>query len=98
MSMNPTDSDSVATQMPVAIIGVGCLFPKASNVNEFWANIRDGRDCIGDPPATHWRVNDYYDPDPGATDMTFGRLGGCALDPADVRPRTFGQLDRGADA
>jgi len=97
VSMTPTDSDSAATQMPVAIIGVGCLFPKASDVNEFWANIRDGRDCIGDPPATHWRLNDYYDPDPGTPDMTFGRLGGF-LDPVDFNPLEFGISPRDLEA
>ncbi len=28
---------------PVAIIGIGCMFPKAVDLESYWQNIRDGR-------------------------------------------------------
>ncbi len=31
---------------PLAIVGVGCLFPKAGDVNEYWSNIREGVDAF----------------------------------------------------
>ncbi|MFV2071685.1 MAG: SDR family NAD(P)-dependent oxidoreductase [Thermoanaerobaculales bacterium] len=97
MSTTSIDPDSDATRAPVAIIGIGCLFPKAFDVNEFWVNIRDGRDCVGDPPASHWRLSDYHDPDPGRPDMTFGRLG-AFLDPVDFDPLEFGISPRDLEA
>ena len=43
---------------PIAIIGLGCLFPKAGSRQEFWHILRSGTDCIGPVPETHWSVND----------------------------------------
>ena len=31
---------------PLAIIGIGCLFPKADSLASFWANIKHGVDAI----------------------------------------------------
>ena len=30
----------------IAIIGMSCRFPGARNIDEFWLNLRDGRECI----------------------------------------------------
>ena len=61
---------------PLAIIGIGCLFPRAEDSSTYWANIREGVDAISDIPATHWSVVDYHNQDPKAPDMTYGRRGG----------------------
>ncbi len=39
--------------VPVAIIGMGCLFPGAGDLARYWANIRDRRDAIAEVPETH---------------------------------------------
>ena len=62
--------------VPLAIIGIGCLFPQAEDRSAYWANIREGVDAITEIPASHWRVADYHDPDPKAPDMTYGQRGG----------------------
>jgi acyl transferase domain-containing protein/NAD(P)-dependent dehydrogenase (short-subunit alcohol dehydrogenase family) len=62
--------------VPLAIIGIGCLFPRAEDSSTYWANIREGIDAISDIPATHWHVADYHNQDPKAPDMTYGRRGG----------------------
>ena len=46
---------------PVAIIGIGCMFPKAKNLDAYWSNIREGVDAITDMPDTHWHPDDYHD-------------------------------------
>jgi acyl transferase domain-containing protein/NAD(P)-dependent dehydrogenase (short-subunit alcohol dehydrogenase family) len=68
--------------VPVAIIGIGCLFPKADNVESYWANLQDGVDAIGEVPATHWRPEDYFDKDPKRPDFTYAARGGF-LSPVD---------------
>lgn len=73
----------------VAITGIGCMFPKAPDKGAFWANIRNGRDCIVEIPATHWRIDDYYHPDPDRPDHTHARTGGF-LDPVAFDPMEFG--------
>lgn len=74
---------------PIAITGIGCLFPKASDKSMFWANIKNGVDCITEVPQTHWSVDDYYDPDPNRPDYTYSQKGGF-LDPVPFDPMEFG--------
>ncbi len=74
---------------PVAITGIGCLFPKASDTSMFWANIVSGIDCLTEIPETHWSLKDYFDPDPAKPDHTHARTGGF-LDPVSFDPMEFG--------
>src|SRR5689334_5812494 len=73
-------SESAPVPAPVAIIGMGCLFPQADGLARYWANIRTGVDAITDVPETHWSADDYFDDDPKAPDRTYARRGGF-LDP-----------------
>ncbi|MEU5692911.1 SDR family NAD(P)-dependent oxidoreductase [Actinosynnema sp. NPDC020468] len=61
---------------PIAVVGLGALYPRSGDLREFWGNVVDARDCIEDVPATHWNVDDYYDPDPSAPDKTYAKRGG----------------------
>ena len=83
--------------VPVAIIGMGCLFPGAGDLKRYWANIRDGVDAIREVPATHWNPDDYHDPDPKAPDRTYARRGGF-LDPVDFPSLDFGIAPANLDA
>ncbi|MBN1296084.1 hypothetical protein JXA80_04840, partial [bacterium] len=74
---------------PIAIIGINCLFPKASGTGAYWANIRNGTDCLIEVPEHRWKLDDYYDPDPTTTDHTHSRTGGF-LDPVPFNPMEFG--------
>ncbi|RII25223.1 MAG: beta-ketoacyl synthase [Geobacter sp.] len=73
---------------PLAIIGIGCLFPGAEDQNTYWANIREGVDAITDIPSTHWRTADYHDPDPKTADHTYGQRGGF-ISPFPFNPLEF---------
>src|SRR3954453_15244308 len=83
--------------VPVAIIGMGCMFPGAGDLARYWAGIRDGHDAITEVPATHWRPEDYYDPDPKAPDRTYARRGGF-LTPVDFPALEFGIAPNNLDA
>nr|WP_246559337.1 type I polyketide synthase [Geoanaerobacter pelophilus] len=72
----------------MAIVGIGCLFPKAEDQTTYWANIREGIDAITDIPSTHWRVEDYYSPDQKTPDFTYGKRGGF-LSPLQFNPLEF---------
>ena len=75
--------------VPLAIVGIGCLFPKANDAASFWQNIRDGVDAIDDIPDTHWKPEDYFDADKTAPDMTYARRGGF-IDAVDFDPLLYG--------
>ena len=76
-------------QEPLAIVGMACLFPRADNVEAYWANLKNGVDAITDIPSTHWNVKDFFDEDPKATDRTYARRGGF-LSPVAFDPLAFG--------
>ncbi len=60
----------------VAVVGVAAILPDAPDASAFWRNVREKRYSIGDVPDDRWSVADYYDPDPGAPDKTYSRIGG----------------------
>ena len=95
--MSDRNEDRAPAPSPIAIVGMSCLFPGASGLQEYWANVRDGVDAITDIPSSHWSVGDYFDADPKAPDMTYGRRGGF-LDAVDFDPMGFGISPRDLEA
>jgi polyketide synthase PksN len=39
-----------ASSSDIAIVGMAGRYPKAKNLAQFWENLREGRDCVGDIP------------------------------------------------
>ncbi|MDB9303518.1 beta-ketoacyl synthase N-terminal-like domain-containing protein [Nodularia spumigena CS-591/12] len=77
-------------QNPIAIVGMASLLPQARNLREYWQNIVNKIDCITDVPATHWSVEDYYDPNPRSPeDKTYCKRGGF-IPEVDFNPMEFG--------
>ncbi len=74
---------------PIAIIGMGCMFPRARDRECFWINIKDGIDAVTEIPETHWKISDYYDPDPKKPDHTHARRGGFLM-PVEFDPMAYG--------
>ena len=74
---------------PIAVVGVSALFPGSLGAAPFWRNIFDGADLITDVPESHWRIDDYYDPDPSAPDKTYAKRGGF-LPTVPFDPLAFG--------
>jgi acyl transferase domain-containing protein len=91
----PFDSPRVEEVLPppkpfnVAIVGMGCLLPKAPNVRAFWANILNKVDAITDIPKERFNVDLYYDPDRKAKDKIHSRWGGF-LDAVPFDPMRYG--------
>ncbi|MEM1106947.1 MAG: beta-ketoacyl synthase N-terminal-like domain-containing protein [Pseudomonadota bacterium] len=80
---------SKSTVEPIAIIGLGAIFPGRGDTTGFWRDIFEGRDLLGAVPPTHWLAEDYFDPDPKAPDKTYGNKGGF-ITPLAFDPLTFG--------
>src|SRR5207248_4883130 len=60
---------------PIAVVGISAIAPGSCDAGSFWRNICDGADLISDVPETHWRIADYYDPNPAAPDKTYCKRG-----------------------
>ncbi len=82
-------SDRIPRQMPIAVVGVAAFTPGSTDLVGFWRNVLTGRDLMTDVPASRWLIEDYYDPDPKATDKTYGRRG-AFLPEGDFDPIRYG--------
>ncbi|MBF0395141.1 MAG: SDR family NAD(P)-dependent oxidoreductase [Desulfobacterales bacterium] len=49
------------TSEDIAIIGISGIYPKASDLNQFWENLKSGKDCIEEIPTERWDYSKYYD-------------------------------------
>ncbi|MBW1798298.1 MAG: polyketide synthase, partial [Deltaproteobacteria bacterium] len=76
-------------QSPLAIIGIGCLFPKAGDLDAYWANITNRVDAITGVPKTHWRAEDYCAKDSPAPESISASRGGF-ISPVQFNPMEFG--------
>jgi acyl transferase domain-containing protein len=61
---------------PIAIIGIGCRLPGASNPEAFWRLLHDGVDAITEVPAERWDIDALYDPNPKVPGKMSTRWGG----------------------
>lgn len=55
-----------AKQEPIAIVGLGGVFPGCSSLDSFWDLIASGHDCVGEPPKGRW----LHSPDVFYSDKT----------------------------
>jgi acyl transferase domain-containing protein/acyl carrier protein/NAD(P)-dependent dehydrogenase (short-subunit alcohol dehydrogenase family)/ubiquinone/menaquinone biosynthesis C-methylase UbiE len=51
--------DTPGAREPIAIIGLAGRFPGADDLDAFWRNLREGRDCVGEIPPGRWRDADW---------------------------------------
>ncbi len=79
----------VSRHPPVAVVGVSALFPGSPEAERFWRNIVEGVDLFSDVPASHWRVDDYYHPEPDTPGKVYAKRGGFLPD-IDFAPMEFG--------
>ena len=72
----PIETHQGTTREPVAIIGLGCRFPGASNPEAFWQLLSQGVDAIREIPDERWKnapVGDSHNPEgPGKLQTRWG--------------------------
>ncbi|MEM8533214.1 MAG: aminotransferase class III-fold pyridoxal phosphate-dependent enzyme, partial [Chloroflexota bacterium] len=61
---------------PIAIVGVGCRFPGAENIEAFWDLLIQGTSAIREVPAQRWNADQFYDPTPAIKGKMNTRWGG----------------------
>ncbi len=83
---------STSTPLPIAIIGMGSIFPDATGLKRFWQLIRTSHDAIRPLPANYWQASDYLvsaADRPEGFDTVTAATGGC-LEEIDFDPTAFG--------
>lgn len=76
----------------VAIVGMGCLFAGAPDLDTYWRNIISKTDAVSDPPADEWDPKVFYDPQSQSNDRVYCKRGGYINDISQFRPLDFGVM------
>ena len=61
---------------PIAVVGMGAIFPDSMNLCEYWSNILASRNSLRELPDQYWLKEDYYDPDKSAPDKSYSKTAG----------------------
>ena len=81
VKQNESDSD-------IAVIGLSGRYPGAKTLEEFWENLKAGRDSIREIPDDRWDWQDYYAPE-AEEGKTYSKWGGFLDDVARFDPLFF---------
>lgn len=73
----------------IAIIGVSGRYPMADDLEEFWDNLKDGKDCITEIPKERWDHSIFYDPDKEKRGSVYSKWGGFINGVAEFDPVFF---------
>ena len=62
---------------PIAVVGLGGIFPEAPNLDRFWANIAAGVDAAREVPSDRWVLDAAraYDSEVGRADKVYSTRG-----------------------
>jgi polyketide synthase PksN len=64
----------------IAIVGVSGRYPMSPTLDEFWENLRAGRNCISEVPPSRWDHRHYFDPKAEGRGKTYSKWGGFLED------------------
>jgi acyl transferase domain-containing protein/surfactin synthase thioesterase subunit/aryl carrier-like protein len=65
---------------PIAVVGLSCRLPGASDPEEFWHLLASGSHGVSEVPAERWDVDAYYDPDTDKPGKIYTRYAGFLKD------------------
>jgi polyketide synthase PksN len=60
----------------IAIIGLSGRYPGALDIEAYWRNLRDGKDCIVEVPKERWNWQEYFTEDRTKNGCHFSKWGG----------------------
>lgn len=81
----------------IAIVGMSGVFPGARDLDEFWNNLVNGRDCITEIPKERWDWREYYGDPAKEADKTNIKWGGFIEGVDEFDPLFFGISPRQAE-
>lgn len=64
----------------IAIVGISGRFPLARDLDAFWRNLSEKRDCITEIPERLWNWRDYWHPDRNVKGKSYSKWGGFIED------------------
>lgn len=77
----------------IAIVGLSGRYPMADDIDSFWNNLQEGKDCVTDIPKSRWNWEDYVNKADGDLSQI---KGGFINDVDKFDPQFFGIAPREA--
>ncbi|MEU7022219.1 beta-ketoacyl synthase N-terminal-like domain-containing protein [Streptomyces sp. NPDC046203] len=81
---------SAKEETSIAVVGMGCRFPQARNVDEFWSNLVANRDSVTPIPPERFDITPFWAEESGVPGRTASRHGGFLDDPFHFDAGFFG--------
>lgn len=81
----------------IAIIGIGGRYPEADTPDEFWENLKSGKDSITEIPPDRWTLDSFFDPDKDNAGKSYSKWGGFINDVDKFDPLFFNISPREAE-
>jgi polyketide synthase PksL len=90
VSQNRSDTD-------IAIIGLSGSYPEAEDLEEYWENLKAGKDCITEIPLERWDYHKYYSEKKEEKGKIYAKWGGFLKNYDKFDPMFFGITPRNAE-
>ncbi|HEX2927666.1 MAG TPA: polyketide synthase [Ruminiclostridium sp.] len=81
----------------IAVIGIAGQFPDAHNADQFWENLKQGKDSVTEVPESRWKLDEFYNPDPNVPNKSYSKWCGLLDNIDEFDPLFFNISPREAD-
>ncbi len=92
----PSQDDS-SKQNDIAIIGMSGRYPQAKDLQAFWENIKNGRDCVSEIPIERWDYKCYFEEGILSSNKINSKWGGFIQDVDKFDPLFFNVMPEEAE-
>ncbi len=77
LRLSPLIAKSMTPDIPIAIVGIGGVFPDAPTLEQFWENIEQGISAAREAPPDRWPLSleEMFDPERGLVDKVYSKRG-----------------------
>ncbi|MBL6449561.1 SDR family NAD(P)-dependent oxidoreductase [Fulvivirga sp. 29W222] len=82
-------NETQAQRREVAIVGLSGKYPLSENIEEFWENLKKGKDCITEIPEDRWDTKRFFDPKRNQAGKSYSKWGGFISDVDKFDPLFF---------
>ncbi len=76
ITQNAPEVKQTISEDAIAIIGLSGAYPMADNIDQFWENLKAGKDCISEIPNSRWDFQQYFHPERGKIGKSYSKWGG----------------------
>ncbi|XOV79524.1 MAG: SDR family NAD(P)-dependent oxidoreductase [Aestuariibacter sp.] len=81
---------------PIAIVGISGRYPESPDLDTFWQNLRNGKDCVVEVPESRWDWHQFYTDDRTKEGGHYSKWGGFIEGVDEFDPRFFNISPRDA--